>query len=142
MAKEYISKIFVTVDVVTMRIIDRQKQILLIQRKNEPFQNQWALPGGFVDEHEDLPAAALRELQEETNVIATKIEQIKAYGTPHRDPRGHMVTIAFFTEIDANIIAKAADDAKALQWFSLNDLPPLAFDHKQIIEDALTKFGH
>lgn len=142
MAKEYISKIFVTVDVVTMRIIDCQKQILLIQRKNEPFQNQWALPGGFVDEHEDLSTAALRELQEETNVIATKIEQIQAYGTPHRDPRGHMVTIAFFTEIDANIIAKAADDAKALQWFSLNDLPPLAFDHKQIIEDALAKFGH
>lgn len=142
MAKEYISKIFVTVDVVAMRIINNKKQILLIQRKNEPFQNQWALPGGFVDEHEGLPAAALRELQEETNVTTSKIEQIKAYGTPHRDPRGHMVTVAFFTEVNAQIVAKAADDAKALQWFSLNELPPLAFDHKQIIEDALVKFDH
>lgn len=80
MAKEYISKIFVTVDIVVFREKNTQKEILLIQRKNEPFKNQWALPGGFVDNDEDLETAAKRELQEETCVVASNLQQVKAYG--------------------------------------------------------------
>lgn len=139
MAKEYISKIFVTVDIVVFREKNAQKEILLIQRKNEPFKNQWALPGGFVDNDEDLETAAKRELQEETCVVASNLQQVKAYGNPYRDPRGYMVSVAYFTTVDSDTNAIAADDAKALQWFAVENLPDLAFDHQTIIEDTLAK---
>jgi|SRR5690606_35908332 len=139
MAKKYISEIFVTVDIVVLREKNNQKEILLIQRKNEPFQNQWALPGGFVDKDEDLETAAKRELKEETSVDAQNIKQMKTYGNPYRDPRGYMVSVAYFTMIDSNTNTVAADDAKALQWFAVENLPDLAFDHQTIIEDTLAK---
>jgi len=139
MAKEYISKIFVTVDIVVFREKNTQKEILLIQRKNEPFKNQWALPGGFVDNDEDLETAAKRELREETCVVASNLQQVKAYGNPYRDPRGYMVSVAYFTTVDSDTNAIAADDAKALQWFAVENLPDLAFDHQTIIEDTLAK---
>ena len=139
MAKEYISKIFVTVDIVVFREKNAQKEILLIQRKNEPFKNQWALPGGFVDNDEDLETAAKRELREETCVVASNLQQVKAYGNPYRDPRGYMVSVVYFTTVDSDTNAVAADDAKALQWFTVENLPDLAFDHQTIIEDTLAK---
>lgn len=139
MAKEYVSKIFVTVDIVVFRKKNAQKEILLIQRKNEPFKNQWALPGGFVDNDEDLETAAKRELREETRVVASNLQQVKAYGNPYRDPRGYMVSVAYFTTVDRDTNAVAADDAKALQWFAVENLPDLAFDHQTIIEDTLAK---
>lgn len=139
MAKEYISKIFVTVDIVVFREKNAQKEILLIQRKNEPFKNQWALPGGFVDNDEDLETAAKRELLEETCVVASNLQQVKAYGNPYRDPRGYMVSVAYFTTVDSDTNAVASDDAKALQWFAVENLPDLAFDHQTIIEDTLAK---
>ncbi|WP_277631570.1 NUDIX hydrolase [Avrilella dinanensis] len=139
MAKEYISKIFVTVDIVVFREKNTQKEILLIQRKNEPFKNQWALPGGFVDNDEDLETAAKRELREETCVVASNLQQVKAYGNPYRDPRGYMVSVVYFTTVDSDTNAVAADDAKALQWFTVENLPDLAFDHQTIIEDTLAK---
>lgn len=139
MAKEYISKIFVTVDIVVFREKNAQKEILLIQRKNEPFKNQWALPGGFVDNDEDLETAAKRELLEETCVVASNLQQVKAYGNPYRDPRGYMVSVAYFTTVDSDTNPVATDDAKALQWFAVENLPDLAFDHQTIIEDTLTK---
>lgn len=140
MTKKYISEIFVTVDIVVVRIVNGQKEILLIQRKNEPFKNQWALPGGFVDNHEDLITAARRELEEETSVKVFDLQQIKAYGNPHRDPRGYMVSVAYFATVDATIQATAADDAKEVKWFNINELPSLAFDHEMIIADALNQF--
>ncbi|PJR04398.1 NUDIX domain-containing protein [Avrilella dinanensis] len=139
MAKEYVSKIFVTVDIVVFREKNTQKEILLIQRKNEPFKNQWALPGGFVDNDEDLETAAKRELREETCVVASNLQQVKAYGNPYRDPRGYMVSVVYFTTVDSDTNAVAADDAKALQWFTVENLPDLAFDHQTIIEDTLAK---
>lgn len=139
MAKEYISKIFVTVDIVVFREKNTQREILLIQRKNEPFKNQWALPGGFVDNDEDLETAAKRELREETCVVASNLQQVKAYGNPYRDPRGYMVSVVYFTTVDNDTNAVAADDAKALQWFTVENLPDLAFDHQTIIEDTLAK---
>ncbi|WP_282787423.1 NUDIX hydrolase [Flavobacterium croceum] len=136
----YISKIFVTVDVLIVRPFEMEQQILLIKRKNEPFKDCWALPGGFVDENEDLEQAAIRELVEETQVKISHLEQIGAFGKPYRDPRGHMVSIAYFGKVATNTIAMAADDAKEIGWFSVTNLPTLAFDHSDIIKAGLQKF--
>lgn len=134
------SKIFVTVDIVLFKQTVAGGQVLLIERKNEPFKNQWALPGGFVDENEDLPDAARRELAEETGIHVQHVEQLKAFGKPRRDPRGHMVSVAFLVKVtNEKTIPKAADDASDAQWFSINELPKLAFDHDEIISFALTK---
>lgn len=131
----YISKIFVTVDVLVINNLT--DEILLIKRLNEPFKDYWALPGGFVDENEDLEKAARRELFEETNVVSDEMIQIGAFGKPHRDPRGHMVTIAYKTILNGNQNIKAKDDAKEVKWFKLNNLPKLAFDHLEIITTIL-----
>lgn len=136
----YISKIFVTVDVTLFRKNENGYEILLIQRLNEPFQGYWALPGGFVDENEDLETAAKRELFEETNIQIFQVKQISAYGNPERDPRNHTVSIAFFGQTDITAQAIAKDDAKAVRWFSINELPVLAFDHSEIIRDAIDKY--
>ncbi|MGL4582564.1 MAG: NUDIX domain-containing protein [Flavobacterium sp.] len=134
----YVSKIFVTVDVVLFREYSNILQLLLIKRKNEPFRDYWALPGGFVDQNEDLIVAARRELLEETSIVCEDLVQIKAYGKPFRDPRSHMVTVAFYGEVGEDVVGKAADDAKELAWFSVDELPDLAFDHLDIITDAIS----
>ena len=132
---KYVSKIFVTVDVIVIN--KNTDEILLIKRLNEPYKDCWALPGGFVDENEDLEQAARRELFEETNIETDKMTQIGAFGTPNRDPRGHMISIAYQTDLIENQIVKANDDAKETKWFSINDLPDLAFDHLEIINSTL-----
>lgn len=123
----------VTVDLV---IVDEGK-ILLIQRAEEPCKGQWALPGGFVDENEDLPDAAARELLEETNLQAEGLLQVGAFGKPGRDPRGHTISIAFKGSVKNKQDLKAADDAQAASWFELVNLPELAFDHQEIIAQAV-----
>jgi 8-oxo-dGTP diphosphatase len=133
------SNIFVTVDAVVFRKQNNASEILLIKRKNEPFRDTWALPGGFVDEGEDLEDAAIRELEEETSVKINRAEQLKAFGKPGRDPRHHTVSIAFLAFVPENTTAIAADDAKEIGWFAIDDLPALAFDHAEIIAFALTK---
>lgn len=137
---KYLPKIFVTVDITLFRKIDNQFEILLIQRLNEPFQNYWALPGGFVDENEDLETAAKRELFEETDIKLFQVKQIKTYGNPERDPRNHTISIAFFGETDSLAEAKAKDDAKTVKWFPVDELPILAFDHAEIIRDSIEKY--
>ena len=135
----WISKIYVTVDTLVFRKTIDQTQILLIKRKNEPFKDAWAIPGGFVDENEDLEAAAKRELLEETQVKIDKVEQLKAFGKPGRDPRFHTVSVAFWGFVPENTVAKAADDAKEAGWFNIDNLPELAFDHREIIGVALAR---
>ena len=125
------SKIFVTVDAVILRK-SSDYELLLIKRKNEPFKDCWALPGGFVDENEDLKTAAIRELEEETQIKVTDLEQIGALG--------HMISVAYFGIVPENTIAVAADDAKETGWFSVKDLPKLAFDHLDIVTLSLQKF--
>ncbi len=126
----------VTVDIILFN--PTEQTILLIKRLNNPYANYWALAGGFVDEHEDLETAAIRELYEETNIKTDTLTQFKTYGTPYRDPRGHTISVVFFKIIQTTPTnAKASDDAKELQWHNINNLPELAFDHKQIIEDFL-----
>ena len=129
--------ISVTVDLVVIaeEISDK---ILLIQRKNDPFKNQWALPGGFVNEGEDLEDAAMRELREETGLKIESILQIGAFGKPGRDPRGHTISIAYLGRTKISEV-KGGDDAKDAQWFKLQDCKDLdlAFDHAHIIKKAL-----
>lgn len=132
------SKIFVTVDV----ILRKNDQILLIQRKNEPFKEHWALPGGFVEENEDLEVAAKRELQEETSISVSKLLQVGAFGKPFRDPRHHTISIVYFAEVPEETHAIAADDAKEAAWFDIHNLPELAFDHHEIINHALAIQNH
>lgn len=132
---KYISKIFLTVDMVVFN--ENRNEILLIKRKNNPFKDCWALPGGFVDENEDLEEAAKRELKEETNVTVSEVIQIGAFGKPGRDPRGHMVSIAFSAQLTSQQNIKPLDDAKEVKCFFINNLPDLAFDHEEIINKII-----
>jgi 8-oxo-dGTP diphosphatase len=130
----------VTVDVVCLRRVRRVLQILLIRRKHDPFQGFWALPGGFVNIDEDLEPAARRELREETGLRVRALRQVQAFGKPDRDPRHRTISIAFLTRIGHNENSKkirAADDAADVQWFKADELPDLAFDHREIIRRAL-----
>ena len=133
---KYTPKQFVTVDILLFRVAEDKRQILLIQRLKDPFKDAWALPGGFLDEGEDLLDAALRELEEETSVQLSNLTQLKAYGRPDRDPRHHTISVAFWAEVSTSIKVKAQDDAKDYQWVDLENLPALAFDHAEIIQDG------
>ena len=133
----------VTVDTVLATVGDDSRlRVLLIERGNEPFAGYWALPGGFVDEQEDLMVAARREMMEETHIELGPIVQLGAYGTPHRDPRGHTVGVAFLAmgEPDA-VVGVAGDDAADCRWFAAARPPKLAFDHGVILRDARAMFA-
>lgn len=125
----------VTVDIIVTKSLKDSTQILLIERKNEPYKNQWALPGGFVDIDEEIEDAAYRELTEETSISDIKLHQFRTFGKPGRDPRGRTISIIYFGELtNENQKIEAGDDAKNLKWFSIDDLQELAFDHDQIIK--------
>lgn len=133
-------KYYVTVDAAVFTVHEKQLNLLLIKRRNEPFAHMYALPGGYVEEQENLEQAVSRELREETGVKEIFLHQIGAYGNVNRDPRGRTVSVAFIALIDATKIKlNAQTDAETAQWFSLGELPALAFDHETIINDALFK---
>ena len=124
-------------DIVIFTIRDDRLEILLIQRGNPPFQGKWALPGGLVEEDEDLNVCARRELEEETGVTDVSLEQLHTFGAPHRDPRGRYVTVAYYTLVRPDRLKpKAASDAANVRWFAVDELPTLAFDHAEIIAMA------
>jgi len=124
----------VTVDAVVFGIDADMLRVLLIQRKHEPYTGKWALPGGFVEMDETLDAAVMRELAEETGLTNVRLEQFHTFGAPDRDPRGRTISVAFVALIDLKRRAvKAADDAEAVEWYTVDDLPELAFDHRDII---------
>lgn len=111
--------------------------VLLIKRKNDPFKGKWALPGGFVDAHETLEQAAIRELEEETGLAINKLEQVGVFDDPKRDPRKRVISIAHYVMVRKNDYdPKGADDAEEAKWFKLSELPGLAFDHDRILEAA------
>lgn len=110
--------------------------VLLIKRKNDPFKGKWALPGGFLDKGETVKQAAVRELKEETGIDCLEPKLLGVYSKPGRDPRGWVVSTAFIKIVKQQKDIKAGDDASEAKWFDLNNLPELAFDHIEILNDA------
>ena len=131
----------VTVDIVLLRWRSSSPlEVLLIRRGRAPFAGTWALPGGFVDAMEDLEDAARRELAEETGLAANPLVQVGAYGAPGRDPRGHTVSVAFLGYVgNGEASPHAGDDAAAARFHDVAALPALAFDHREILRDALAR---
>ncbi len=114
---------------------EARPRVLLIQRAGEPFKGLWALPGGFVEEHERLIDAAIRELKEETGIHFTDLEPLHTAGDPGRDPRGWTVSVVYLARVaPEHLTAIAGDDAAAVKWFPLDKLPKLAFDHAMILD--------
>jgi len=124
----------VTCDVALIFEREGTAEILLIKRRNNPFGGYWALPGGFLDEGETCESGARRELREETGIDVRDLQLVCMGDMPGRDPRGWIVSCIFCTIVEEKPIALAADDAIECNWFSLDDLPSLAFDHGCIIE--------
>ena len=129
-----------TVDCVVFGLDDESLKVMLIERAIKPFKGKWALPGGFVNVGESLDAAAERELREETGLRQVFLEQLYTFGNPKRDPREHVVSVAYFalTNLEGHDV-KADTDAANAAWFAVDDLPQLAFDHEAIVEAALDR---
>lgn len=127
----------VTVDCVVFGVDDGDLEVLLIQRQLEPFRLAWALPGGFVHMDETLDEAAVRELSEETGIHRLYLEQLYTFGAPERDPRGRVITVAYYALVNLrDHELRAATDAENVGWFPVHELPTLAFDHDGIIDVA------
>jgi len=127
-------QIKITVDGV---IIDNNN-IILIRRKNPPYKNKWALPGGFVEYGEKTEKAVLREIFEETSLKTEILNMIGVYSDPSRDPRGHTISVVYLLKNLSGIL-KGGDDALEAKYFDVDDLPDLAFDHDKIINDAIKR---
>lgn len=111
------------------------ERLLLVQRAEDPFAGAWVLPGGFVEVGETTEAACVRELAEETGLEGRVVGLVGVYSDPDRDPRGHIVSVAYRVEADGT--PEGGDDAGEARWWALDALPDLAFDHAQILQDAL-----
>src|SRR5262245_45638396 len=123
----------VTVDAVVITR-EARPRVLLIRRKHEPFAGMWALPGGFIDMEETLETSARRELEEETGIRVVDLEQLHTFGDPSRDPRGRTISVVYLTRVDPDAMQpRAADDAAEVAWHPLDEPPPLAFDHAEIL---------
>jgi len=127
----------VTTDCIIIKNIGKP-ELLLIKRKHDPFQGSWALPGGFVEIDEDLEPGAKREIEEETGLHDIEITQFKTFGKPGRDPRGRTISIVYYAIIENEATIKAGDDAAEVRWFPLDELPELAFDHREIMYDFIS----
>jgi 8-oxo-dGTP diphosphatase len=133
----------VTVDLVIFTLRQEQLQVLLIRRKQWPFEGTWALPGGFVRIDESLEEAARRELAEETGVRDVYLEQLYTFGAPDRDPRTRVITVAYFALVNSDqLVLQAATDAADVNWFPATAPPPLAFDHAEILGYAIRRLRY
>ena len=120
---------------------EEEPKVLLIQRGNEPYKGCWAFPGGFMNMEETAEECAVRELKEETGLTVKQIQQIGAYSKVDRDPRGRTVSIAYLAIVDTPTAVSGMDDAAKAAWFPLASLPDLAFDHQDIMADAIALFN-
>lgn len=128
----------VTTDCVIFGFDGQKLLVLLIERGIEPYKGRWAFPGGFLNPDETAEQGALRELQEETGLTGAYIEQFHTYTDPNRDPRERVITIAYYALVRIQEVIGGDDAAKA-QWFALEEVPQLAFDHDRILRDAMRK---
>lgn len=129
-----------TVDIVIFTIRDRALQVLLVKRGVPPYEGQHAIPGGFIREGESLEEAAEREFYEEAGVRKVFLEQLYTFGDPKRDPRGRVITVAYYALIGSDKLSLVAGaDAAEACWFPVSKLPRLAFDHKRILGYALER---
>ena len=129
----------VTADCVVMTK-ESVPQVLLIERGADPYKGSWAFPGGFMNMDETTEQCAIRELGEETGLQVSELHQIGAYSKVDRDPRGRTITVAYLAIVDAPVHVTGQDDAAKAQWFPINALPPLAFDHDEIMRDAICRY--
>lgn len=130
----------VTVDCVIFGLDNADLKVLLIERLHEPYANSWALPGGFVDMEETIDKAAQRELEEETGVSDVFMEQLYTFGDVLRDPRGRVISVAYYALVNvAECKVIAGSDASKAEWFPVDKLPKLAFDHEKIMETAINR---
>lgn len=130
----------VAVDAVVFGYEQKKLFILLIKRGVDPFKNSWALPGGLVLENETLEDAVERELREETGLQINYLEQLYTFGTPNRDPRNRVISVTYFGLVNPEKFKLNPDtDAVEANWFDINHLPQMAFDHNTIIEKALDR---
>jgi len=135
----------VTVDVVIFTILENELKVLLIKRGRQPFAGRWCLPGGFVQIKESLENAALRELNEETGIREVYLEQLYTFGAPNRDPRGRVISVAYYALADPTKIkpvVTGAEQIENVQWVSVKRLPHLGFDHEKIIKYALKRLRY
>jgi 8-oxo-dGTP diphosphatase len=133
----------VTVDVVIFTLRADSLQVLLVRRKRWPHEGMWAIPGGFVGRNEALEAAASRKLEEETGLTNVFLEQLYTFGDPGRDPRRRVITVGYFAAVPgSNVVPRTADDSERVRWWSILDLPQLAFDHAEILSYALTRLRY
>lgn len=133
-------QIYVTVDAVVFAKLKKSSYLLLIKRESKPFEDSWALPGGFIDTDEPVKQACQRELQEETG-MSLDLNQLKFfnfYDEVNRDPRSRTITFEYLAQLNSLNEVKGDDDAIEAKWFDIKKLPKLAFDHLEIIKDALT----
>ena len=127
----------VTVDAVIFCLLEHELKVLLIKRKNRPFEGCYSFPGGFMDMDEPPELAVKRELAEETGLRVDDVMQVGAFGDPDRDPRHRTISIAYMSVITEEREVKAADDAQKACWFSLDDMPTqLAFDHEDMLQQV------
>ncbi len=127
----------ITVDIVILTIKNDALNVLLVKRNNEPFKDKWAIPGGYVRMSENLDEAAMRVLKEKTNVENIYLEQLYTFGDPLRHPVSRVITCAYFALIRSEDVEVVTSDD--LAWHNVSELPPLAFDHKEIIEYSLKR---
>lgn len=131
----------VTADAVVFRFAKGKVWLLLVKRGNEPYKGKWAVPGGFIELEEELEDAAARELEEETGLVAVRLEQMRTFGAVGRDPRGRQITVVFMgIAEEGQDRLRAGDDAAEAKWFDIDKLPEsMAFDHREVAQFAIGK---
>ncbi len=136
----HLTKHAIAVDVVLFTIQDGTLKVLLVKRQQAPYRSMWALPGGVVGQDESVDTAVLRELQEETNIGNVYLEQLYTFGDPDRDPRGRVITVAYYALVNwQQFQLKAKQRVSEANWFAVSRLPALAFDHQRIVDYALER---